>query len=73
MRLLKMNSEEWLTMLMGSIACILNGAVYPLLAILLSKIIQVSVLPTKPIVFILQSPDSPWKVATTKKIVDISL
>ncbi|CAF4544511.1 unnamed protein product [Rotaria sp. Silwood1] len=40
LRLLSMNSPEWITILIGCIACILNGAAQPLFAFLLAEIIH---------------------------------
>ncbi|CAF1209199.1 unnamed protein product [Rotaria sordida] len=40
LRLLSMNSPEWITILIGCIACILNGAAQPLFACLLVKIVE---------------------------------
>ncbi|CAF0938979.1 unnamed protein product [Rotaria sordida] len=40
LRLLSMNSSEWITILIGCIACLLNGTAQPLFAFLLVKIID---------------------------------
>ncbi|CAF4740455.1 unnamed protein product, partial [Rotaria sp. Silwood1] len=40
LRLLSMNSPEWITISIGCIACVLNGAAQPLFAFLLVKIIE---------------------------------
>ncbi|CAF3866704.1 unnamed protein product [Rotaria magnacalcarata] len=40
LRLLAMNKPEWLTILVGCLACIVNGAAEPLLAFLLAKIVE---------------------------------
>ncbi|CAF4979491.1 unnamed protein product, partial [Rotaria sp. Silwood1] len=40
LRLLSMNSPEWITILIGCIACVLNGAAQPLFAVLLAKIVD---------------------------------
>ncbi|CAF1318246.1 unnamed protein product [Rotaria sordida] len=40
LRLLSMNSPEWITILIGCIACVLNGAAQPLFAFLLTKIVE---------------------------------
>ena len=40
-----MNSPEWITLLIGCIACVLNGVGQPVFAILLTKIINVSIYP----------------------------
>ncbi|CAF1234636.1 unnamed protein product [Rotaria sordida] len=42
LRLLSMNSPEWITILIGCIACVLNGAAQPLCAFLLTQIVEVS-------------------------------
>ncbi|CAF1055230.1 unnamed protein product [Rotaria sordida] len=39
-KLLSMNSPEWITILIGCIACVLNGAVQPLFAFLVTKILN---------------------------------
>ncbi|CAF3579610.1 unnamed protein product [Rotaria sp. Silwood1] len=39
-RLLSMNSPEWITILIGCIACILNGAGQPLFAFLVTKMVD---------------------------------
>ncbi|CAF3793064.1 unnamed protein product [Rotaria sp. Silwood1] len=40
LRLLSMNSPEWITISIGCIACVLNGAAQPLFAFLLVKIVE---------------------------------
>ncbi|CAF1535771.1 unnamed protein product, partial [Rotaria sordida] len=40
LRLLSMNSPEWITILIGCIACILNGAAQPLFAFLLVHLVE---------------------------------
>ncbi|CAF1343363.1 unnamed protein product [Rotaria sordida] len=40
LRLLSMTSPEWITILIGCIACVLNGAVQPLFAFLLTQIVE---------------------------------
>ncbi|CAF4807285.1 unnamed protein product [Rotaria sp. Silwood1] len=40
LRLLSMNSPEWITVSIGCIACVLNGAAQPLFAFLLVKIVE---------------------------------
>ncbi|CAF0927629.1 unnamed protein product [Rotaria sordida] len=40
LRLLSMNSPEWITILIGCIACVLNGAAQPLFAFLLTKLVE---------------------------------
>ncbi|CAF4609379.1 unnamed protein product [Rotaria sp. Silwood2] len=42
LRLLSMNSRKWITILIGCIACLLNGAAQPMFALLLAKIVDVS-------------------------------
>jgi hypothetical protein len=37
-----MNSPEWITILIGCIACLLNGAAQPLFAVLFAKIVNVT-------------------------------
>ncbi|CAF0994260.1 unnamed protein product [Rotaria sordida] len=39
-KLLSMNSPEWITILIGCIACVLNGAAQPLFAFLVTKILN---------------------------------
>ncbi|CAF4341829.1 unnamed protein product [Rotaria sp. Silwood2] len=40
LRLLSMNSPEWITILIGCIACVLNGAAQPMFAVLLAKTVD---------------------------------
>ncbi|CAF1071435.1 unnamed protein product [Rotaria sordida] len=40
LRLLSMSSPEWITILIGCIACVLNGVAQPLFAFLLTKIVE---------------------------------
>ncbi|CAF3374097.1 unnamed protein product [Rotaria sp. Silwood1] len=42
LRLLSMNSPEWITILVGCIACLLSGAAQPLFAFLFAKTVDVS-------------------------------
>ncbi|CAF4920595.1 unnamed protein product, partial [Rotaria sp. Silwood1] len=42
LRLLSMNSPEWITILIGCVACLLSGAAQPLFAFLFAKTVDVS-------------------------------
>ncbi|CAF3816343.1 unnamed protein product [Rotaria sp. Silwood1] len=42
LRLLSMNSPEWITILFGCIACVLSGAAQPMFVFLLVKVVDVS-------------------------------
>lgn len=41
LRLLSMNSPEWITILIGCIACLMNGASQLIFAVLIAKIVNV--------------------------------
>ncbi|CAF1397738.1 unnamed protein product [Rotaria sordida] len=43
LRLLSMNSPEWIILSIGAVACLLSGAVQPLFAVLLANIINLTV------------------------------
>jgi ABC-type multidrug transport system permease subunit len=44
LRLLQMNSPEWITILIGCIASLASGAIQPIFAVLLTKIVMVSLI-----------------------------